>query len=585
MRKRWSIKGQIALMVVAISIILTGIETGIVINSIATGRENITRELESVAVLINNNIALFCSDIMSTVENLYNSPKLQDYFTETDPMERYIISQYIQDVINATVYGNLNISSIRILQDNYTINAGGINSQQTASFFHKANLEYKFFDLVPDEAFFTRVYMNEDTLKPYVAYIRPVFGVNRYASGEDDKNHKVIYYVLYSLDSLQKYVDSLVFTVPGTEVVIEDNGTVILSNNHDLINKPIEESVSSRYGGKYQTIQRDLNIINWNVYISAPVTGIYKKSFSTLRENLVIAGMSIVIIALLAVWITRNLTSPVMKISQDINSIYGENATNYKLGTYNLEEINDIATYINSMLDRIKNANESLMKMQERLHQSVIAKKEMELAFYQMQINPHFLYNTLECMRSIGQAYNIQEIQAISSAMAQIFRYSIKKREIVNLSEELMCVADYFEIIKIRFLNKFQFESDISEEFLSLKVPKMILQPLAENAIKHGLSGNQEGGLVVITASRDDTHLYIYVSDNGQGIERYRLENLNTYLEDSGNRKFDQEKSKGVALDNINRRIKLDFGEQYGISLDSVFGKGTKVTVTLPIIE
>lgn len=582
MRKDWNIKSQIALMVAAISIIIAGIEIGIILNSMATNRVNVQRELDNSTLHIDNNVSLFCSEVESTVDNLYYSPKLQNFFTETDPMERYVISQYIQDIINATIYGNLNISTIKILQSNYMISAAGSNSQQAT--FYKANLDYGLFDLIPKEAFYTRMYMDEATNKPYVAYVRPVFPVDRFASMED-KTQKKMFYVLYRLDSLQQYVDSIVSTLPNTEIVIEDNGTIILSNNHYLINNSLNTSAFFQNKKKYQTMQRKLEIRNWNVYISVPISEIYQNSFSMLKENLAVAGLSIMIIVGLGFWIAQNLTYPVTKLSRDINSIYGEDDSEHTLGTYDLVEINDIAIYINSMLDRIRNTNESLMEVQDHLHQSVIAKKEMELLFYQTQINPHFLYNTLECMRSIGQAYNVPEIQTISNSMAKIFRYSIKKGDIVDFSEELACANDYFEIIKIRFLNKFVLKIDVSEDLLPLKIPKMVLQPLAENAIGHGLNDKQDGGLVQITATRDDMHFYIYVSDDGQGIDPQRLEDLNHYLQSSWRRRANQEKRYGVALDNINRRIKLDFGEEYGISLLSILENGTQVKITLPIIR
>ncbi len=582
MKRNWNIKSQIALMVTTILIIVTGIEIGIILNSIANNRKNVQKELDNATLQIQNDVNLFCTEIESVVDNLYDSPKMQKFFTETNSQERFIISQYIQDIINATIYGNLNISTIKILQSNYMISTAGSSSQQ--ALFYKANTEYGLFDLLPDNHLYTNVYMDKTTSKPYVAYVRPVFPVGNY-SPQNDNSEKKIFYVLCRLDSLQRYVNSVVSTVGEMEIVVEEGGKIILSNNHSLINRPLTNSRYFQLQEKYQVSYRKIDIMGWGIYMSVPVSGIYQNSIGMLKENLIISIISLLIIVIVGWWITRNLTTPVTKLSNDINSIHGGKSPHQILSNYDLLEVNNIATYINSMLERVHITNESLMETQDNLHQSIVAKKEAELAFYQTQINPHFIYNTLECMRSIGQAYNVTEIQTISNSMAKIFRYSVKGKDIVDLSEELSCANDYFEIINIRYLNKFFLKIDVAQELLSMKIPKMILQPLTENAIGHGLSGKQEGGLVEITASCDEKNLYIIVSDDGYGIAPQRLEELNRNFETSWRKKVILGRHNGVGLDNINLRIKLDFGEEYGVLLESTLGQGTRAIVRLPIIN
>jgi len=578
MKKSWNIKSQIALLAAAMALLIAAIEIGMIVSAISGSRNDAQTELENLLQQVENDVVLYCADVEAAADHLYNSPRLQSYFTESSPLERYVISQYVQDITYATLYGSQSIEAIRILDANFRISTAGADSGQ--AIFFKVNREYGLFDLDLEQSLFTRVYMDEAMGKPYLVYLRPVYPSGAYL----DPEQKKLFYFLCRLDALQERIGAVVSSLTDLELVVADGDVVILSNKPDLVNTPLAESRFFADSARCKTLSREVEPLNWTVYLSVPWSQLNQKGLSALRDNLVMAGLSLLLLLLLALWITQNLTNPILRLSRDINALYGDAASGHVQGGYGLQEVNDVALYINSMLERIRRTNDSLMEVQERLHQSAVAKKEAELAFYRTQINPHFLYNTLECMRSIGQAYNIPEIQTISVSMAKIFRYSIRAGDLVTLAEELACVSDYFEIIRIRFLDKFQLRIQVPEELQSLRAPKMVLQPLAENAVSHGLNGKREGGRVEITARREGECLRIEIRDNGRGIEPFRLQELNRRLRENQKRKA-AGRVQGVALDNINRRIRLDFGEEYGIALESEAGQGTAAIVTLPVLN
>lgn len=563
-------------MIVIIAILIAGIETVMLANAASTSRKNLQRELDSTVTLACQNIRLFCEEVEDNVDSLYSSPKLQAYFTEDDPEERYVISQFIQDIINATIYGNSNISSIRILQNRYRVTVAGSSTQN--SIFHRANYDYGLFDRMPDEDFYTRVYLDETTGKPYAAYVRPVYPVKCTAS-QREESQKKLFYVLCRLDSLQNYLNALIPTGSEMTVAVEGEGGVILSTDPGLLGEQrLEDEV---FSDRYQMSSLSYEKTGWKVWAAAPIQSAYRSILSTLKENLAIALISLAVIAEIGIWITRNLTNPITKLSNDIHALPSSGRLPED---YGLPEIRRTARYINGMLGRIQDANAGLLEAQNRLHQASIAKKEAELAFFQTQINPHFLYNTLECMRSIGQAYQAPEIQILASSMAKIFRYSIKARDSVLVSEELTCTADYFEIINIRFPGRYHLEVDVPTGFRGARMPKMILQPLVENAIGHGLDGRSDG-TVRISARREENGLCILVEDNGAGIEPGRLEEINRYLHAQTFRKAGASRRNSVALDNINRRLQLDSGGEYGLALESEPGKGTRVTIRIPLLS
>ena len=578
MKRIFHIKSQIALLSVVLAVIILSVEVGMIANEISGNRNTAQTELENIARQIKNDVEIYCGEVESVVDNLYGSPKLQQYFIERSPEKRFVVSQYIQDIINSTLYGNMNIATLKIFQDNYLLNTAGSNSYQ--DFFYRANMEYGLFDRLPEETFFTRTYIDDTTGKPYIGYIRPVWPVGAVSETDEEKK---LFFLICRLDTLQKRIETVVSTSLEPEIAVAYEDTIILANRSASISTVIKEDAFFANNTSYKTYSEVLPEVGWTVYVGVPYSQIDRKSLSTLKESLIIVAFSLLILLVLTVWVTRNLTNPVTRLSKDINELYNSNPSKNNLGSYELWEIDQVASYINEMLQRIHRTNEELMVVQDRLHQSVVAKKEAELAFYQTQINPHFLYNTLECMRSIGQAYGIEEIQTIAQGMGKIFRYSVKSKDLVTVSEELDCVKEYFEIIQVRYLNRYTMKIEIPPELEKLKMPKMILQPLAENAVGHGLSG-MKGGCITIKANKADQFLQIKIMDNGHGISPIQLAELNQNLAVYEKRQS-QSGRHGVALDNINRRLKLDFGEEYGISLESCLGQGTCVTVTLPILD
>lgn len=216
--------------------------------------------------------------------------------------------------------------------------------------------------------------------------------------------------------------------------------------------------------------------------------------------------------------------------------------------------------------------------------------KHMELTALQSQINPHFLYNTLESIRGQALIDDNFEIAKMVEALASFFRYSIsKKRNLVTLREELSNIQNYMLIQRYRFNNRFSLEVLIDEEdeiAYDYLIPKLIIQPVVENAVFHGLEEIKEGGKVDIEIIVTEKNMILTVSDNGKGMEKETLRKINDKVHFSDFRLEEDELSKqvntGIGLSNIHKRIQLLFGEMYGIQIYSTKGQGTDVEITLP---
>lgn len=220
-----------------------------------------------------------------------------------------------------------------------------------------------------------------------------------------------------------------------------------------------------------------------------------------------------------------------------------------------------------------------------------LSTKQAEFLALQNQINPHFLYNTLDAIRGDALCIGAENIADITEALSTFFRYTITNtKSLVTLQQELDNVDNYFKIQKYRFGEKLSLSVNLldnEEKLMQMRCPKLCLQPIVENAIFHGIEKKSENGQISIDIEIVDDALHIDISDNGMGMEEQRLLQLNEQLRRASVGYIiedDKSKKGGIALKNVCRRIKLLFGEGYGLSVSSIVGLGTKVEMVLPVV-
>ncbi len=220
-----------------------------------------------------------------------------------------------------------------------------------------------------------------------------------------------------------------------------------------------------------------------------------------------------------------------------------------------------------------------------RIYEMELLKNKAENAHLQSQINPHFLYNTLDAIRGHATADGAFEVAKMIEILSRMFRYSISEKSgLLTLEDELSNVEDFLSIQRYRFGDRFDVRYDIDTsdiQILYYRVPKLILQPLVENAIQHGLEDMPSGGLITIRAYHTDTRLYIAVEDNGKGAAVEEIQAVNRKLE-CCDTAVERPGKHGIALVNIQKRIRFQYGKEYGLRLLLGAGAGVCAELELP---
>lgn len=353
-------------------------------------------------------------------------------------------------------------------------------------------------------------------------------------------------------------------------------GNIVSTQNEEQIGQKIgffDSMTGSQgmfwQGGKLVSYQR---VKDWNFYIVNEVSAwsLYQNCFSTILV-LVFVTLAITVIALaLAKNITKKLYRPINKVVGKMNDVsQGDLGTRIALEDMDSDG-RKLAGGFNIMMDEIDVLMERVKEEQRQLD-------KMRFNALQSQIQPHFLYNTLECIHWQALSGGTQEISTMVKALAQYYRICLSEgKDIIPLRVELEHVRNYLIIQNMRYGNIITLVEKVEEKYLSMMIPKLTLQPLVENSIYHGIRIKESltGTVEIEVCETEDTVLLI-VRDNGGGMEPERIAYINQNISDT-------DRDVGYGITNINKRIELMYGEQYGLRFRQNEGEGLCVEIRLP---
>ncbi|WP_028552889.1 sensor histidine kinase [Paenibacillus sp. UNC451MF] len=372
-------------------------------------------------------------------------------------------------------------------------------------------------------------------------------------------------------------------------LIVNDEGRIIYengNNNAGSTQEAFDQGVLTQAATEGELHWRQADYLytvvksgytGWNTIILIPKDVILLKQKRSQDIVLLVGVLTMLLIAAVSYLLSHQIMRPLNKLMRNMSRVeLGD--FSHRMEYSGRNEIGKLSRMYNHML-------ESISRLIHEVYESKLAEKNAQLSALHAQINPHFLYNTLNIMKSISRLRGIEEVAEISESLAGLFQYSMKNlQHPVALHEEIEHIHNYFNIQQHRFGNRIQLHCDIPRELLQASILKLTLQPLVENAFNHGLRRTKSGGCITIQAIATQGVLTITVRDNGEGMHDKAVVILQRAFRTSNPLNSYEDAAHGIGLLNIRQRIQLYYGKEYGLTFTSKPGEGTSVSLILPFV-
>lgn len=358
------------------------------------------------------------------------------------------------------------------------------------------------------------------------------------------------------------------FSANDTLLILDRYQIPFYCSNSALTDAEIAEMISSASGSSASYHYHWVRDVDYGYYMilnkTSPVSASVIQTMQTIC--IVLAVLCLGICLLVSVLLSRSIGRPISTLDKAMARVR-DGDLSVRVRSSRRDELGRLGESFNRMTRELSENLEMQVQKQKDLN-------ETRLKLYQTQLNPHFLYNTLDTIKWDAKIHHNPEIPVLAENLAIILRRSISSEPFITLAQELETIRNYIEIQKIRFSGRFLYETEVPDQLETCLVPKMILQPLVENAILHGLEGS-ENGYICVYAAQSGGLLKISVTDDGCGMNPEMVEWINS--------NFPQKREGHVGLYNVIQILKLYYGQEYGLHAEVIPGEGTTITITLPL--
>lgn len=398
---------------------------------------------------------------------------------------------------------------------------------------------------------------------------------------KDDKTGKTegILFIDLNYRSISSLCEKISLGSKGYVFIVDKDGKIIYHPKQQLLYSGVQKEEISKIlqnkTGSFTTEDKERlytisksNTTGWTVVGVAYLSEMMEKSNQTQRVYILLAIGLIGAASIISMILSNMITRPIRELRGSMKKVEDGNLEIQLPNPEYSNEIADLIYSFNVMIGRIK-------QLMQRNMAEQIEKRKSELRALQAQINPHFLYNTLDSIIWMAESSKMSEVILMTSSLAKLLRRSISNQEeFVKIADEIDYVREYLKIQKMRYHDKLDYEIEIDDSILNIPVAKLIVQPLVENAIYHGIKLKEGKGLIRITGNREDGKTVIRVSDDGVGMDEEALLHL-----------FEEKKNEDlrkVGVLNVHKRIQMYYGAEYGLQYESIPMFGTTVSIILP---
>ena len=366
------------------------------------------------------------------------------------------------------------------------------------------------------------------------------------------------------LKNLKNYTDRIIENLKEDDMY--EVNIQIWENDVQIVTALLSESMNEYLYHEIETIQVTqtaneqsyLKIMNWMLIIMAVIG---------------------VMLLVLSFYISESIASPIRELNRVTNQV-AKGDLSVRASVAKGTEVRELGTSLNSMIEKIEDLLGEVLTEQTNL-------RKAELELLQSQINPHFLYNTLDTIVWLAETGDQKQVVSMAESLSDFFRISLNQgKDIISLEEEIRHVTSYLEIQQIRYRDILAYEIEMDESLANYRIPKISLQPLVENALYHGIKNKRGLGTIRISMEAYEDYYLIRIHDNGIGMTPETLEKVRLAVtkeqEPVAETKKSESERTSYGLYNVNERIRLKYGAEYGLSFESEYKEGTTVTVKLP---
>jgi two-component system sensor histidine kinase YesM len=576
-RVRWKLSFIIGLAVLIVSILIGVCSYTISINEM---KRNLHMYMGRFVNQLVVQFDTYFQDIDKLARAIWLNPEVLAYLTTNDQKFRgdWQIRLQIANLMSRQMYYRDGISGIFLILKDGTVIADS-NQKQAYLVTDFPNL--------PDDASGTNQVFYPHRTGEYNTYV-----ISYIRSLRDLSNGKLLGYLVIDirLTDLETVIYKSTFD-KGSEGYIQ-----IVNTAHQTIYHPDrsfvgkeqkqfvisdgEPSVVAIDGNDYLLVSALSPYTQWHIVWLAPIKEVFQ-SINLIRNITFFIGLLAALVSvLISIRLSFYLTKPLEKLQEAMKQAEkGDLQT--KAPVFYRDEVGQVALTFNKMLDKIEQLTSEIVLSETNRNQASIQEKQAQLNSLRSQINPHFLYNTLDTLMGMTLLNKRKELHDGLEALSRMFHYSLSSQSVVTLKEELEHARDYFTIIELRFNQQFSMTTQVDEELLLLKISPLILQPLIENSVRHGLEPSGGTGTISIKARRIGSLLSLRVEDNGVGVTPERLMELQERLCNSESKN----PSSSIGLLNVFSRIKLIYGNQAQMTIDAEEGCFTRVHLLIPLSE
>lgn len=389
-----------------------------------------------------------------------------------------------------------------------------------------------------------------------------------------DVNEKSLYDIISDIDLSQA----------GNVFLVNEEGRILAASSRTLTGELLEEPYISCFGEK-EAFYRDVKIGDqyYSIYNSAAISNgwhmmlaipkdYYLRDITKLKNIVILVTLiTACMAALISALVSRNMTKPLRELTKAMEN-FGQGDFNINCEVNSEDEIGRLSHTFNQMVN-------DMNSLVNTVYEQKVMKQEAQMKSLQMQINPHFLYNTLDTINWMARIRQADDIGDMVAALGNMMRYSLEKKSFVRIREEVKNLEDYLAIQNYRYQDKMEASIEIDESLMDLYIPRLLIQPILENAIVHGIEEKLDKGRIVVAAWLEGEDLYIKVEDDGVGMTEEAISQI--LLQDYSMKKRGH---TSIGLVNVNRRIQMIYGQDYGLLIQSVLGAGTRMTIHIPAV-